>query len=30
MIWVSTPSWDAAQGKGNHAVKHKRSKAWYK
>jgi hypothetical protein len=30
VLWVSTPSWDAAQGKSDYAMKHKWCKTWYK
>jgi len=29
-LWVSTPSWEVAQSKGDYAMKHKWCKAWYK
>jgi hypothetical protein len=29
VLWVSTPSWDAAQSKGSWAMKHGWCKAWY-
>jgi hypothetical protein len=29
-LWVSVPSWEAAQGKGGWAMKHHWCKAWYK
>jgi hypothetical protein len=30
MLWVSTPTWDAAQAKGAYAMKHHWCKDWYK
>jgi hypothetical protein len=30
VLWVSVPSWDVAQKKGDYAMKHKWCKAWYK
>ena len=29
VLWVKTPSWDAAQTKGAYAIKHHWCKAWY-
>ncbi len=30
VLWVSTPTWDAAQTKGAYAMKHHWCKDWYK
>ena len=30
VLWVSVPSWDVAQKKGDYAMKHHWCKAWWK